>query len=172
MGQAAETLLEIHRHSSWANGRMLDAASRMPVGLLRTPVGEGGYGDLLETMLHIYDAQKAWFDRARTGASGPSEEIENFPDVAAVRTVWEQLDREMEEWIGSLADSDLLEPVDYRSYYGSRGSYNRRDMMLHQAFHSHQHRSELALILSRLGYSPGEIDFIDYVLDRESGLAT
>ena len=42
-------------------------------------------------------------------------------------------------------------------------------MMLHQAFHSHQHRGEVALILTQLGHSPGELDFNDYMQVRDGG---
>lgn len=168
MGEATSLLLEIHRHSSWANRQILATAEGLPVELLRTPIGEGGYGDLLETLMHIYDAQKAWYDRAMTGTSGPALGIDEVPDIPALRSLWDELDADMERFIATLSDESLSEPVAYRSFYGSEGSYSRRDMLLHQAFHSHQHRGEIALILTQLGYSPGEIDVIDY-LESKSG---
>lgn len=164
MGAATDLLLEIQRHSAWANRQILKTAARMPVEQLRTPIGEGGYGDLLETLLHMYDAQKVWLDRLVKGENGPVLDIGEVADIETLRTLWDVLDSEMESYIAGLEDAALTEEVPYRSYYGSGGSFSRREMLLHQAFHSHQHRSEVALLLTQLGYSPGELDVIDYVL--------
>ncbi len=168
MGEATDLLLEIQRHSAWANRQILDAAARMPAERLRTPIGEGGYGDLLETLLHMYDAQKVWLDRLQTGVNGPVLDISVVSDIATLQALWDALDEAMEGYIGGLDDASLTEQVPYRSYYGSEGSYSRREMLLHQAFHSHQHRGEVALVLTQMGYSPGELDVIDYLLSKQT----
>jgi uncharacterized damage-inducible protein DinB len=129
-------------------------------------LARGGYGDLLETLAHIYDAQKTWFDRAQTGRSGPRLDLAGAPDIPAVRAKWRQLDADMEAYIAGLDAAALSEAVSYRSYYGGKGSYTRAEMLLHQAFHAHQHRGELALLLTQLGHSPGELDVIDYLETR------
>jgi uncharacterized damage-inducible protein DinB len=169
MGEATDLLLEIQRHSAWANRQILAAAERMPVEQLRTPIGEGGYGDLLETLLHMYDAQMTWLERATTGTNGPVLGIAEVSSIAALRGLWDELDVHMEVYINGLSDAMLREVVSYRSYYGSEGRYSHRDMFLHQAFHAHQHRGEVALVLSQLGYSPGEIDVIDYLVSERDG---
>ena len=35
-------------------------------------------------------------------------------------------------------------------------------VVIHQAFHQHQHRGEVAMVLTNLGHSPGEIDAFDW----------
>lgn len=167
MDSITQLILDIHRHSSWANGQLLGAAENVPPEHLRTPIGEGGHGDLLVTLLHMYDAQESWLERARSGASGPVLEIEDFSDIATLRAAWERLDADMDAYLSELNEAALLEETSYRSYYGSEGTYSRADMMLHQAFHSHQHRAEAALILTQLGHSPGELDYGDYVDVRD-----
>ncbi|CAN5873928.1 hypothetical protein BH24CHL4_BH24CHL4_11050 [soil metagenome] len=167
MDSTAQLVLDIHRHSRWANGKLLDAAEHLAPEQLRTPIGEGGYGDLLETLLHMYDAQKTWLDRARIGESGPSPEIADYPDIPALRDAWEALDADMDAYLAGQDETALVEEASYRSFYGSEGTYARTDMMLHQAFHSHQHRCEVALVLTQLGHSPGELDYGDYVDIRD-----
>ena len=73
MDNTTAALLDVHRHSAWANQQLLTAAANLTPEEFRTPLGEGSIGDLLETLIHMYDAQLAWYDRARTGASGPSQ---------------------------------------------------------------------------------------------------
>ena len=36
-------------------------------------------------------------------------------------------------------------------------------IMLHQANHATQHRSEVAVMLTQFGHSPGDLDVLDYV---------
>ncbi len=163
MDTTTAALLDVHRHSTWANQQLLTAAESLTPEELRTPIGEGSIGDLLETLIHMYDAQLAWYDRARTGASGPTLTPDEVPDIASLRSAWDKTDQEMDDWLSKLTAAELNEPVAYRSFYGYEAEYTIRDMLIHQAFHSHQHRGEVALILSQLGHSPGELDFIDYV---------
>jgi len=167
MDAVTQLILDIHRHSSWANGQLLNAAENLSPEQVRTPIGEGGHGDLLATLVHMYDAQQSWLDRARTGMSGPEPEIGDYADIPALRAAWEQLDAAMDSYLEGLDETALIEHASYRSFYGSEGAYSRKDMMLHQAFHSHQHRAEAALILTQLGHSPGELDYGDYVDVRD-----
>jgi uncharacterized damage-inducible protein DinB len=168
MDPMTQVVLDIHRHSVWANGQLLDAAAKLTPEELRAPIGEGGHGDLLETLVHMYDAQKTWLDRARIGESGPSLTVDDFPNLASLRAAWEALDADMDAYLAGLEEAALLEPVPYRSFYGGEGTYPRTEMVLHQAFHSHQHRGEVALVLTRLGHSPGELDYNDYMWVRDN----
>ncbi|CAN5709144.1 hypothetical protein BH23CHL5_BH23CHL5_15950 [soil metagenome] len=169
MDEGTRTVVDIHRHSAWANGQILNAAEQLSPEQLRTPLGEGSFGDFLATLVHTFDAQQSWFERATKGRSGPALDLESFSQIADLREVWEALDAEMETYLSGLNERALIEQVPYRSHYGSEGVYSRRDMMLHQAVHAHQHRAELALTLSKLGHSPGELDFLDYIEFAASG---
>jgi uncharacterized damage-inducible protein DinB len=167
MDALTQVMLDIHRHSAWANGQLLDAAEKLSPEELRTPVGEGGHGDLLETLVHIYDAQKTWLDRARTGECVRWLTVADFPDLASLRVAWEALDADMDAYLAGLDESALLEPASFRFFDGGEETYPRTEMVLHQAFHSHQHRGEVALLLTQLGHSPGELDYNDYMDVRD-----
>lgn len=169
MDSITQLVLDVHRHSSWANSQLLAAAEKLPPEQLRTPIGEGAYGDFLETLLHMYDAQESWLSRATTGTSGPVLKIDDFPDIPTLCAAWQKLDAEMNTYLAGLDEAALLEPVFYRSHYGSENTFTRKDMLMHQAFHSHQHRGEVALILTQLGHSPGDLDFVDYIKVRDAG---
>jgi uncharacterized damage-inducible protein DinB len=168
MDPLTQLMIDIHRHSTWANGRLLDAAAQLSPEQLRTPVGEGGHGDLLETLVHMYDAQKTWLDRARIGESGPWLTVADFPDLVSLRAAWEALDADMDGYLAGLDGTSLLEGTPYRSFYGDEETLPRTEMVLHQAFHSHQHRGEVALVLTQLGHSLGELDYNDYMWVRDN----
>lgn len=117
MDSTAQIVLDIHRHSRWANGKLLDAAEHLAPEQLRTPIGEGGYGDLLETLLHMYDAQKTWLDRARIGESGPSPEIADYPDIPLAED-FQRLRSDPEAWADyqseiALWDTTLMDGLEH-----------------------------------------------------------
>jgi uncharacterized damage-inducible protein DinB len=53
------------------------------------------------------------------------------------------------------------------NFQGEVWAYPLWQQLLHQTNHATQHRSEAALLLTRLGYSPGWLDLLVYV-DRET----
>jgi uncharacterized damage-inducible protein DinB len=53
--------------------------------------------------------------------------------------------------------------VEYLNTEGERWAYPLWQQMVHQVNHGTQHRSEVAMILTRCGYSPGWLDFLYYM---------
>jgi uncharacterized damage-inducible protein DinB len=72
----------------------------------------------------------------------------------------------MREWVASLDDETLARGADF----DERARYPFWFYLLHMVTHSQQHRAEAAQLLTQLGQSPGDIDFLDYAkTTRESG---
>jgi uncharacterized damage-inducible protein DinB len=63
----------------------------------------------------------------------------------------------MRPWIASLDDETLARKPDDPKVHFPLWYY-----LLHMVTHSHQHRSESAQLLTQLGRSPGDIDFLDF----------
>ena len=61
--------------------------------------------------------------------------------------------RPEEEWRKTLATGADLDPKE---------QYPVWFYLLHMVTHSQQHRAESAQLLTQLGHSPGDIDFLDY----------
>jgi uncharacterized damage-inducible protein DinB len=49
------------------------------------------------------------------------------------------------------------------NFQGETWSYPLWQQLLHQVNHATQHRSEAALLLTRLGFSPGWLDLLVYL---------
>jgi uncharacterized damage-inducible protein DinB len=56
--------------------------------------------------------------------------------------------------------------VSYVNFQGETWAYPLWQQMLHQANHATQHHSELAMLLTQLGHSPGWLDFLLFLDER------
>ena len=63
----------------------------------------------------------------------------------------------MRAWIASLDDDALARTPD-----DPKAKFPLWYYVLHMVTHSNQHRAESAQLLTQLGRSPGDIDFLDY----------
>ena len=65
-------------------------------------------------------------------------------------------------YLDRAAEADLMAIVETKDQNGIVTPIPRWRMLQHVLYHSAQHRAEAALILTHLGHSPGNLDFINY----------
>ena len=83
--------------------------------------------------------------------------------LAALRDVCQSVDEASSTYVASLNADDLEEIVRYTNLQGEPQAYPRWQILLHQTLHATQHRSEAALLLSRLGFSTGWLDYLIHI---------
>jgi uncharacterized damage-inducible protein DinB len=161
-----EGIRELYAYSAWANARILDTAEQLTRE--QFTADPDGCGSIRDTLVHTASAQWLWLERWR-GAS-PTElwDPADFPDVAALRTRWQEVEAATSDYVASLSEPDLARIVSYVNFQGETWAYPHWQQLLHQVNHATQHRSEAALLLTRLGYSPGWLDLLVYVDERSS----
>jgi uncharacterized damage-inducible protein DinB len=120
------------------------------------------FGSIRSTLLHMMQAQHSWLRRAQGLDPVEPWTPESFPTIADLRNRWDALDAENLGYIATLTDDQLVEVIHIRSWAGWEMEAPRWQALVHQAFHQHQHRGELALVLTTLGHSPGDIDAFDW----------
>jgi uncharacterized damage-inducible protein DinB len=166
MTVAHQLLITMYGHANWANRRLLDQAAQLTREQLDAPL-EGGYGTPRETLAHMLIAQTSWLRRFQELEPVKPRETSDFPDIAALRAAWDELNAETTAYVAGLTDDDLAEVITYKSWAGWQATGPRWQTLLHQAFHQHQHRGEVAMALTQAGHSPGDLDILDYL--EESG---
>jgi uncharacterized damage-inducible protein DinB len=151
---------QLYEYGIWANKKLLDAASALTVEQLRKSFTQYEF-TILGSFVHLVSAEWRWH---QSGTGVPLMErptIEQLPTIDAVRAKWEPLWNERRKFIEALAPERL--PLAFeRELGGQKRSVILWQALVHVANHGTQHRSEIALMLTDLGYSPGDLDMVYY----------
>ena len=157
----------LYEYNSWANARILGAASRISEEQYVSP-GAFPHGSLRGTLVHTLFAEWVW--RLRWQGTPPDVrwEPEDFPTVASFRARWLDEEIRLMEFVDGLTDEELEVEFDYVSTEGGRHRRAMWESMLHLVNHGTQHRSEAAAMLTEMGHSPSDIDLIVFL--NEGGM--
>jgi len=164
-----EIIRNLYQYNAWANARILDTAAQLSPEQFRAEAS-ASFGSVHGTLDHIMSAQWLWL--ARWQGSSPSAMLDPqaFPDLDALRARWDQIERETQDFVAACSETDLARIIGYRNFQNERWAYPLWQQMVHQVNHATQHRSEVALLLSQWGYSPGWLDLLYFVDVQQQGL--
>lgn len=160
-----EYLQTLYAYSTWANGRIFEAAARLTPAQFRAD-GGASFGSARDTLVHLVSAQRVWFARCRNLPALPALQPGEYPDAATVRSVWNEVDGEMCAYVAGLDEDALAGIVRYVNSAGALNAYPLWQVLFHQANHAAQHRAEVAMLLTAFDCSPGGLDFL-YYLDQQ-----
>jgi uncharacterized damage-inducible protein DinB len=167
---ASRTMLKgIYEHSRFANARLLDQAEQLTDAELDAE-RPGMFGSIRTTLQHMMQAQLSWLRRFQELDPIPVWEPSDFPTIADMRRAWVEVDDATLASVATVTDEQLLEVIHIRSWVGWEMDAPRWQAMIHQAFHQHQHRGEVAMVLTTLGHSPGELDAFDWFEEEGTAL--
>ena len=156
-----DAIRDMYAYSDWANAHILETAKQLTLEQFTT--ASDGCDSIRDTLVHTATVQWLWLERWRETSPRGLWDPAEFSDVAALRSRWEDVEDATSAYIASLRESDLARVISYVNFQGETWAYPLWQQLLHQVNHATQHRSEAALLLTRLGYSPGWLDFLFYV---------
>jgi uncharacterized damage-inducible protein DinB len=158
----AEVIRSLYRYNEWANRRILDTSARCS----REQLLEGGgasFDSLRDTLLHTMSAQWVYLERWHGRSPRAMPVADDFPDLAAIRARWVAIEHDTAAFVANVDEAALARVVEYINMQGERWAYPLWQQMVHQVNHATQHRSEAAVMLTKLGYSPGMLDLLHFV---------
>jgi uncharacterized damage-inducible protein DinB len=157
----------LYAYNEWANARLLATVERLPAEQFTTAALDGI--NLRDRLVHILVTESIWLARWR-GIKPESVDFPNdFPTLEALRTQWRKEQAQLVGYLATLHEDDLDRTLTYTNRNGTTYTFILWHLLLHAVNHGTQHRSEVALLLTTLGYSSGNLDFAEFVL--EQGLA-
>jgi uncharacterized damage-inducible protein DinB len=162
-------IAELFDHLYWMRDRILGAADAPGVPL--TTEAHATIRDLRSTLIHELDVEWSWRERL----SGPDptefladdEELDpnDFRTLDEIRDRWAEDEREMRAWLATLDEAALEGPCP-----AERGADHPFWIHLQHLYtHAIQQFSDCAVTLTLAGRSPRDLDFLDFVLERERG---
>ena len=158
----------LYAYTAWANAQVLDTTAELTQEQLLT--NDGANESVRDTLVHIVAGQWLWLERWLGRSPNRLWDPVLFPDVAAIRTRWVEVEAASQDFLAGLTESALMRELVYVNMKGDPLTYPLWQQMLHQANHATQHRSEVAVILTRFGHSPGGLDLLVYA-DEQAGTA-
>jgi len=153
----------LYDYNYWANAKILEAAEHVSEAQFIEETKDG-HGSLRATLVHLLSAEWIW--RSRWQGTSPVENLreEDLPTLEALRKRWREEVRQMRWFLAELGEEEVQRVVRYTNTRGQTYAAPLWQMMGHLVNHGTQHRSEAAMILSRLGYSPGDLDMLIFLI--------
>lgn len=152
-------------YNYWANGRIFEKAALVSTSdLSSASVVEGR--SLQQILAHMVRVEKVWRLLAKDGKVDPAQlpSEEQLSTVEAITRFSEQEQQEMGDFLSSLSEDELAQDLLITRWDGVEVNMTRWHMLVHLAMHSMQHRSEAAVLLTQYGQSPGNLDFLFFVI--------
>ncbi len=156
----------LYRYNRWANKRILDTVARITNEQFLAS-DSYPHGGLRGTLTHTLFAEWIW--RNRWQGESPMERIkpEEFSTLDSLRARWLEEEKALDAFVQSLTDEKLNSPCQHKPPRGEPWENILWQVMLHLVNHGTQHRGEAAAMLTELGHSPGDIDFIVFLRETK-----
>jgi uncharacterized damage-inducible protein DinB len=157
-----EVIRNLYDYNAWANTRILDRAAALTPAQLLAP-GGASFDSVRDTLVHTMGAQWLYLERWHGRSPRAMPDAKTFADLAAIRSRWDEIERDTQAFVAALDDTQLAAPLSYVNTQGETWTYPLWQQMIHQVNHATQHRSEAAVLLTQLGHSPGWLDLLYFV---------
>ena len=159
---------DLINYTYWGRDRILRAADSL------TPEQRSAaiwldHGSILSTLVHQLSSEV--LIRQRCEGSNPPRPLDetDVPTYDALKQLWLDQEAALRHLVDGLSGEDLERPVVYSNRAGVRHSEPLWQLLFQIVNHSTQHRSEVALALTQAGASPGVLDYLAYLWERDAG---
>jgi uncharacterized damage-inducible protein DinB len=159
----------LYAYDRWANARLLNAAAAISDERYVTPFSPAA-GSMRDVLEHVIWAEWLWLQRCLY-AENPQANNPLDPKTTSVRQlreIWSRVEEDVRAFVEGLGEEALAGEMVYKTTKGVPMHAPLWQVLAHVVNHATQHRSEVALMLSELGHSPGDLDLIVYVRELQA----
>jgi uncharacterized damage-inducible protein DinB len=152
-------------YNEWANQKVLDAAAALSDEEFGRGVS-GSHESVRRTLVHMARVQAWWLSvlNGKPEASSPPDESIPFEEV---RQWFGRSHDDLKTYAAGLtaerldAEVSAYHPQEQKEY-----RWPSWELLSHLVNHGSHHRAEAGIMLASLGHTPGDLDFIYYVVQR------
>jgi uncharacterized damage-inducible protein DinB len=160
LAEHARLLFEYNRY---ANAIVLDHALDLDDAALDA-TGDASRGSIRACLQHIVSAQAVWLSRW----NGRPLRALDVTTRESLRAAFEASDDALREFASELDDASWARLVDYTDTKGNPHTVPLGVLITHVVNHGTLHRGEAGVMLAAHGRSPGDLDFVFFVLQRQN----
>ncbi|MGB9435729.1 MAG: DinB family protein [Candidatus Acidiferrum sp.] len=161
----------LYEYDRWANHRVLQAASTLNTEEFTRDLG-GSFRSMRDTLVHIVSSERGWLTCWKEPSPSSTFIIDYwtqhdtlfspnaFPDLAAVKVIWAEVEREQVEFVNRVTNESLGRMLPVRTTQISLAH-----LMQHLANHSTYHRGQVAILMRQLAAKPLATDFAMFLME-------
>jgi len=157
----------LYDYNRWANARVCDAVAKLTAEQYKRDLSNS-FHSVRDTLTHILAAEWIWLRRWQGESPKALLAPADFPDLAALRTKWMEVERERTAFVNNLTDELLNAPISYLNLKGEKWTYPLWQMLQHLVNHSTYHRGQVTTMLRQLGAEPAATDFLLFFDEKKS----
>jgi uncharacterized damage-inducible protein DinB len=146
----ARLLVEYHY---WARDRLLTAVEALTPEQYMRALGSS-FPSVRDTLVHIYSAEWIWLSRWHGESPTMLLQPAAYPDLATLRTAWDEHRAKLTAFVARLDDRTLHEVIAYRTTDGQPWRQPLWHMLQHVVNHAAYHRGQVTTMLRQLGATP------------------
>jgi uncharacterized damage-inducible protein DinB len=158
------SIRELFEYNYWAFDLIWQSISQLNDEQFTTDLNYS-FGSIRNQVIHLISSHRRWLDRLQMSELTPHLIFDDFLSLSSTRTEWDNARLEMLEYVYSLDQADLDEPIHYQIKSRSIDAAHRRwEILIHLVNHSTDHRSQMLATLNRqFGIDTPEQDFIIFL---------
>jgi uncharacterized damage-inducible protein DinB len=159
-------------HCRWADERLLRRVAELTPDEYASPLlnhvpderlVRGERETVRGVLAHAVGGQKIWLARCRGESPSSIVSERALPTFEALYEAWQAHVEDAASFAASLTDEDVSRVVTFQRMQHDASSHLMGHMLAHMFNHTTQHRAEVALAVSAMGRSPGDLDLIVYL---------
>jgi uncharacterized damage-inducible protein DinB len=162
-----KTMLEtLIAYDLWATGKLFDQARGLSPEQLDA-VTQYGRGSIREILFHASGALDIWQHVLAEGRYPSTwRRLEEYMTVDDLAAYHRDVNAAAYAALTHFTEAELAEEIVVPDPRGNPRALRRWWMLAQPLTHAMQHRAEVAAELTRLGRSPGDLDFVFYAMGR------
>ncbi len=161
----AEEFRTLYEYNSWANRRVMESCAQLNNDQFTRDL-VSSFHSVRDTLAHILGAEWIWLERWHGRSHSSLPFAGDFSDLNAIRARWEEVERDLTDFVASLTDEDLARVYEYKTTAGAPQVSPAWEMLQHLVNHGTYHRGQIATMLRQLGNKSQSTDLILFYRQR------